>query len=495
MHENQPHTGLPGGMQQSPGSGSEHSEALNAILHDVLQTREVRQLLITVVPEFMKVWAGRSWWKKTVTRTAGYVVNKQLSHPKDDLRKDEIRLLFEDEKFIKNIVDQLPGLVNGFSGALEAGGQTLEKLSTDQKKNLLTILLDKTGHGRTGSLLTSCARVLNDIHKDDPDFFARTLQPGFKQWIENLDFGELKEALENSAKDTRALVTMINNVIWEYPAKAVLLLSLLPTIANTTAEAVEVSVGKLNAVPPDLLTDVVLAFLREIDGSTVARVVDQLTEVVRKIHTGSALLGEPGAQQLPKVLADMFDTIITKTDPTTFWKARIALAELKASFDQEWSQAVDNQPEYARLGLINGPELFNIRMRSKNQNLSVWDTMEDEEFAGSMVQLLSGYDVQEAAERFNNVLVIANRLYAKKPDICAEFMRQFIDAVDHDELAGMARQVLGDMREELRPMARAVVPSLVEWVCDTLHSEDDEFEDEAARARGALRALLIKEEV
>ncbi len=495
MNMTQSQTGQADSIQTDTHSGSEPGDELKAILHDVLQTREARQLLITALPAVINVWTGKSWWRRKVSGVVGNEVARQLSRPEDKLGKDEIKSLFEDERFIKIIVDGLPDLINGLSEVLETSGQTFEKISTAHKKALLTSLISGTGQGRTGSFLTSCARVLNAIHQDDPEFFARTFEPGFQEWIEKLDFGELKEALENSAQDTRALVTRINDVIWEYPAKVVLLLSLIPTLANTTAEALEISVSKLNTVPPDLFTDIVLAFLKEIDGSTMARVVDQLSEVVRKIHTGSALLGEPGAPQLPNMLADMFDTIISKTDPTTFWKARIALAEMKAAFDGEWSQTVNNHPEHARIGLNSGSKLFNIRMRSRNQKMNLWDTMDDDELTGRMVPILSGYDVQEAAEFVNNAMVIANRLYNRKPDICAEFTRQFIDAVDHDELAEVAKQVLGGMREELRPVARAVVPGLVEWVCDTLQPADDEFEEAAARARSSLRSLLIKEEV
>ncbi len=495
MRDVQPKITSADSFQTGNYSGHDPGDDRQAILQDVLQTREVRQLLKTVLPEFFKVWAGSSWWRRMISKATGNSVVKQLSCQKDELGKSEINRLFEDKRFINTIVDALPGLINGFSEALETSGQTLENISTNDKKALLAGLFSKNSQGRTGSLLTSCSRILNDIHQDDPEFLARILEPGFKQWIENLDFGELKEALENSGQDARALVTMANTVIWEYPAKVVLLLSLLPTLANMTAGAVEISVGKLNSVPPDLLTDIVLAFLNEIDGGTVARIIDQLTEVIRKIHTGSALLGEPGAQQFPKVLADIFATVIIQTKPATFWKAKIALAELKAIYDQEWSRAVNNQPEYARLGLINRPELFNICMRSRNQTMTSWDAMGDDELAGAIAQFLPAYDVEETAEVFNSVLALANRMCAARPDICAELVRQFIDTVDHEELAGMARHVLGEMRAELRPAARAVVPGLVEWVCDTLQPTDDEFEEDAARARGALRALLTTEEV
>jgi hypothetical protein len=43
-------------------------------------------------------------------------------------------------------------------------------------------------------------------------------------------------------------------------------------------------------------------------------------------------------------------------------------------------------------------------------------------------------------------------------------------------------------------MARAVVPGLVTWICDVIKPVDDEYEDDAARARQALRSLLATQE-
>jgi hypothetical protein len=495
MNKTQPNMHHLPGAQKAPITGGENSDFLNVILHDVLQTREVRHLLMNLVAELMNIWAGQSRWKQRITKMAGFAVVKELSHPSDGSKKEKIKRLFEDEKVIQNTVELLSGLINAFSGALEAGGKTLALLSTEEKKNIFSNMIAQIGKGRTGGVVTSFARILNDIHKEDTEFLAHTITPGFKRWIESMDFGELKEMLENSGQDARAMVSMINNSIWEYPSKVVLLLSLIPTISNMLADVIHISVGKLNAVPPDLLTDIVLAFINEMDTNAVARVVDEVAEIVRKIHTGSALLGEPGNPRLPKVLADMVDGIISKTDPATFWKARVALAELKSSFNLKWSEVINNNPEYAQLRLVKTPEIFNIRMRTRNQKMAVWDTMDGRDLSLRMAQHLSAYDAQEVTEWFNAVLRMTNRVCGEKPGICSEFVRQFIEAVDHDELADLAGRIFKEMGEELRPVARAVVPGLVEWVCDSLKPDEDEFEDDVREARHALRQLLMSEEV
>ncbi|MFH0998320.1 MAG: hypothetical protein V1844_22880 [Pseudomonadota bacterium] len=467
---------------------------MNALVRDVLQTRELRQLLIAIVTEFLNIWAGSSGWKKTLSRLAGSMVSHPLSCPEEVPGKNEIAALFENEAFIKNVNKQLPDIINGLLDALCAGTRKIVSFSNEDKIKLFEDLLSSTGKGRTGGLLTDCARILNDLHRADPEFLARILEPGVIRWLESMDFGELKEAVDNFGQGFQALVAMINTVIWQYPSKVIGILSLLPSAVNLAAGATVISVEKLNAVAPDLLTDILIALLKEIDGKAVAGVVDQLSEIGRKLHTGSALLGEPGSPQLPKALSEVIDKIVARTDAVTFWKGRIAFAEIKASFDAALANAADQHPEYARLSLMRGPELFNIRMRSKNKQLSLLESRDDEVLTNAMAEHLSIYDVQEAAEGFNTFLRLTNRLWEKKPGVCTEFVTQFVNAVDGDELAHAVRHLFGDMRKELRPAARSVVPGLVEWVCDVLQPEDDENEDDATRARKALRSLMTAEE-
>jgi len=275
----------------------------------------------------------------------------------------------------------------------------------------------------------------------------------------------------------------------------VLLLSLLPSLMNGAALALEISIGKLNNLPPDLLADVTLSFLQEIDGDAVGGLVNELAEVVRKLTTGSALIGEPGAPQLPKVLSAKLDEIVGQTDPVALFKARVGLAQIKDESSQALSDAIRKNPEYVRLNMMGSAQIFNTRIRSINRNLSMWEETDDDALSGFMVQQLSSYDVQEVAEVFNNTLRIAGRVWDKAPEACIEFIRQAADAIDPDEVADTVKRVLEDAGEELKPAARTIVPGLVNWVCDVLQPEDDDYEDDAAKARKALRSLLVAEEI
>jgi len=108
---------------------------------------------------------------------------------------------------------------------------------------------------------------------------------------------------------------------------------------------------------------------------------------------------------------------------------------------------------------------------------------------------LSAYDVQEMAEVANNMLRIFNRLGENNPDVYAELVRQFTGAIDGYELGQAGKMIFNGAGQELRPIARSVVPKFVAWICDVIAPADDEYEDDAQQARDALRSLFVKEKV
>ncbi|MBC2716588.1 MAG: hypothetical protein HF978_14890 [Desulfobacteraceae bacterium] len=488
-------SGLPVGIQKLTDIDILDDAGKNTAIAKILQTREVRQTLGGVLPDVLSAFAGDSRIRKFIMKVVGKYLNKILSRPGDIFEENDLQLLFKDEKFVRNLGRPLPDIINGLFDVIITMMKTLEELPTDEKTEIFGKMISKISNGQTGELITQGCRIINDLHKADPEFFANNMEPGFKKWVESVDFGEIREMFDTSAEDGRAFVKMANDVLWQYPAKMLLLLSLLPSAVNLIADTLDISVGKLNELPPDLLTDAILSFAKEINSSSVANVLNQLTEIVRKIHTGSALLGEPGAPQLPKVLSNMIEEIVNQTDPITLWKAKIALAEIQASIGQAMTEAVNNKPAFKQLSMIKRPEITNIRLKSLNQKLSDWESVDDAEMSKSLAQHLTAYDVQELAEVFNNMLRIFNRLGDQNPKIYLQIAGQFVNAVDDYEMAEAAKRLFNSISKEFQPMARAVVPGLVTWICDVIQPKDDEYEDDAAQARDALRSLFATEEV
>jgi hypothetical protein len=190
------------------------------------------------------------------------------------------------------------------------------------------------------------------------------------------------------------------------------------------------------------------------------------------------------------VAADVANEVVSGIDAATFWKARLAAAELAFIVEQAFMEAMDENPEQARLAATYAPSLFNTKLRAANRRLAILDALDDDQFSRALEKRLEGYDLQEAAEIFNLTLYLVNRLMASRPERAAAFIGEFAGAVDVDALAETAGHVLADDPEGLDVLARPVVPRMVTWLCRVLGPQDDGFETDAAQARRALRDLF-----
>lgn len=479
---------------QPQGTAPGFNDLLNKLLERALQTREVRSLLADAVPVVLRAWAGESSWRRIASKVAAGTLKKGFSGASGSA-EEAFEKLFEDPDFLDSLVELMMGLFTGIEDTLIIGAQTLERMPSNDKKKIATEKLSRLVSGKTGDIVTCCARVINEIQQNDPEFLTRVLAPGVRKWVASVDFGELKEAVDGSAQGVVSLVETANDVMWQYPAKVILFLSLLPSLANILGRSALVSLSKLEETPPDLLTDIVISLVKEIDGSMIVGLVNNFAEIGRKLHTGSALLGEAGTSQLPKLFSEKLEEIIAGTDPVLFWKARIAIAEIKASFDQAMADAVQQDPEHWKLAMYKRPELINLRRQNMNRKLLQFELMDDGEFTELWTKRLAGYDAQEAADVLNNFLNLINRLWDQNPEALVDMVSRFSSAIDDDALAETAQHIFDDAGESLRPVARSVVPGLVTWVCHVLKPEDDAYEEDAARAREALRSLLMPEEV
>lgn len=487
----QPAGTSPAGQSQGTDPGA--NDLLKKILESVLKTREARSLLAEAIPVVLKIWAGESGWKRIVSKAAAGTLKKDFSGPSGN-EEEAIEKLFEDPDFLDSLVEVMTEFFATIEDVLTTGVQTLERMHPDDKKKTATQILSRLMKGKSGDIVTRSTRMISEIQRNDPEFLSRVLEPGVRKWVASVDFGELKEAVDISGQGLVSLVEIANDVMWQYPAKVILFLSLLPSLANILGRSALVSVNKLEETPPDLLTDIVISLLREIDASMIVGLVNEFSEIGRKLHTGSALIGEAGAPELPKLFSEKLEDVIAGTDPVLFWKARIAIAEIKASFDQAMAEAVHQNPEHWRLAMVKHPDLANLRRQRTNRKLLQFESMDDREFVELWTDRLAGYDAQETAEVLNNFLRLINRLGDRNPKALAGMVSRFSSAIDDDALAETVQRFFDDADPYLRPLARRVVPGLVTWVCQVLKPENDAYEDDAARAREALRSLLMPEE-
>ncbi len=106
-------------------------------------------------------------------------------------------------------------------------------------------------------------RIFNEVHQNDPEFFAELIVPVFADLFKTVDFAEIKEFVDGSNADIKALMQQVNEILWQYPSKVVAVAAVLPSLINITAESLNITFDKLNQLPPDLLIDIVVALLFE----------------------------------------------------------------------------------------------------------------------------------------------------------------------------------------------------------------------------------------
>ncbi|KUG23284.1 hypothetical protein ASZ90_006945 [hydrocarbon metagenome] len=325
--------------------------------------------------------------------------------------------------------------------------------------------------------------------------YAEILRPGFRKIIENIDFGELKETLDCSQDDIAAVVKMANEEMWQYPAKVVCLLSMLPSVANMTVSAVKETLTPINNLAPDLLGDVVLSLADEIDGKNIGLVINELCELVRKVHTGSVLLGEPGKPQSANTLSHLMQDTMSTININLLLKARASLSEIKEMSLQNLIDLLEQSPELSR-------EFFQSHFVSLIASIRKWsrkaDAFErlfsDEDIAREFARGMSEIDAQEIAGTISRLCGMLNRVRATTPGIIRNTLSQMINSVDAVEVGETVQWFTEDVVESLKPVATEVLPPLIRGLADLLRPNSSGIPSEIADALEYLKNAINSKE-
>jgi hypothetical protein len=284
---------------------------------------------------------------------------------------------------------------------------------------------------------------------------------------------------------------MINTTLWKYPAKVISLVVLLPSFINIAIDAIAQTAGSFNEKgTPDMVADVLLSVLKETDTGAVARLINAQAEMIRGFHVGSALIGEPGAPQLPNDLSTVLDAVFKGIDHDVLWKARGALADLKSQASCALTDVLADNPEMLTGSLASNSAAQNARIRAISHRLSTLEGFVPEIINNALGQSLAGLDVQEGASIINAAAALLTRLLDARPEEIKDKANALVDAVDLYGVSQLMETTGAVVGQALRPLARAVVPGLARGLLGALTAEDDEFEDAAEAARKTLADLL-----
>ena len=322
---------------------------------------------------------------------------------------------------------------------------------------------------------------------------AESLRPIFRELIEHIDFGEIKEAVDSSSDDITAVMRMANEEMWRYPAKVICLLSLLPAAVNMTVSAAKETLTPINRLAPDLLGDVVLSLIDDIDGKKLGMLINELGELVRKIHTGSALLGEPGKPQLPNTLSRLTRETMSTVDINLLLKARTLVTEIKEVSLKAFIDLLEHSPELSSEFFQNHFLSIVTFIRNWSRKADAFERLfSDEDIAREFAKGMGEIDAQEVANTISRLCAIVNRVRAVTPGVIRNTLSQAINSVDAYEIGETARWFTEDVVESLKPVASEVLPPLIRGIADLLRPDPSggsgEIEDALAYLKSAINS-------
>lgn len=460
-----------------PPDGERGTAPIQAdLLHELLQTPEMRSLVNTLIPELLGLWTGDQLLKNRFTHGLGRRIHaRRNGHGKQAPRLGHL----------------LPELLDALLATVEEGLTASSKLSVEVQEKWLKEQLAQWGKGGSGRLLTRVATALHDLHAHHPTALADAVAPVLARWIEATDFGALRELADDMGPEVVAFAEAVNDLLWRYPGKLVLTLSFLPDLLNAAVAVFKTSAGRFNRAAPDLVADIALSLMRAVDGATMGETLDELTRLVRAVHTGSSLIGDPGRSQFFQDAGRLVTTILDRMDAELYWQARVAVADGRATLKRALLDACSDRPAFVTQAIGSFAARHNPGVGAGVHRLQLLDDLEDAELSESLDQGLAALDMQAVGEIVNLTCVLVNRVAVLNPKLIHRLAEQLAAAVDVNELAAAATAALELSVEPLQPVWRAVLPPLVSQACRVLEPADDAYEAEAAEARQALRDLLL----
>ncbi len=495
MHTEQQQQTPRQGIHKKKGSDTNGYDPAVILLTELMNTREIRTIIANAVPEVLNAWAGNNFAKKITTRAIGKNIKNGLSRPEDILGQSDLAKLFRNPDRIQNMADQLPKILDVLFDLADEIGKGLESLPLTEKQKALGKLISGIFTGRTGKVITTWARVLSRTQSDSPGFLNEIIKPGVTKWIEDTDFGEIKELLESVSGISGETVKMINDVIWKYPAKVVLLVSYLPTIANILIKTINEFIGRFNNLAPDLVADVVLSCFRDMDAKNLGQTVNEFAELIRKLDTGSSLIGDSGSSGLNRDISGFLDAFSSTVQIEKLFRAREGLASGKETVTAKIFKILKDNPQIILESISRSQFLYNPAIKTMSRKAALMCDLPEKETSDAFSKTLSQLDFAEIAEIVNLSSLLINRIRKNNRKLLPSMISQIVDSIDLYEVEDAVSGIIGDIGQSLKPLGRIVLPHLVTLACDWLLPVEKNEGPAIENAREAIQSLLQPKEV
>ena len=342
-----------------------------------------------------------------------------------------------------------------------------------------------------GRLLTIWARKINTEHARNPLCHAETRGETIHNFLSNTDFGEIREMVENSEECVLKTVEAFNTQVWKYPAKVGSILGTLLAATNTGIRSFrEIFKPIEKNIGPDLLADLVLSLLKGLNAREAAALTNSLCEFIRRLHTGNLLLAKAGKPLFQTYLTELMQEALPDIDPTLLKKAKIALAEDSEAVANALADALAENPDLmmemiSAYGSVKSPYI-----KAASRKIRLFEDIDPDRLADATAQGFSDIDTFEIAEVINGFFVTINAIHSSRPEVFSTIACSVADSIDPQELQAAADWIIPEFVEANRPIIEAVMPSILNSLCDILRPSGGIMDERHRKAFANLKTAL-----
>jgi hypothetical protein len=252
----------------------------------------------------------------------------------------------------------------------------------------------------------------------------------------------------------------------------VLLCSIVPLAGNTSCMVARNTFKHFNHVPPDILADILISIIKEFDMKFFAQMLDESAELARKIHTGAALIGEPGADALSQQIRIMFEKLTENVNANNVFKAKQAIEHIKNSIWHAWFDNLSENEDKLSQTIHLWFEKKNQAIRQTCQITSVLDNIPDKHLSEIIGNQMHDLEMTEVAEIINQTIQLILRLEQIAPDALHSVLFQWMDSLDIEAIETMNEQLVAPLVSALAPVIQNIVPHLIHSFCDTIDTDE-----------------------
>jgi len=474
-----------------PPPDDEYGQFLYMMVKELASKAEFRAVATGIARRLLTDWSAHDPFNRLVAGRVEKWIIKGLATLAE--QHTETPDHWEDPEMVaamaQGMAKDVPLLINAILGTAVRLSEGRQHLPPECRREIFQSTLKGMDAGLLGRWLTLQIRSFSNLTAN-PEGFAEALEHPIRNLIASLDFGELKEALDGSEEAIVAGVRMVNTTIWDYPAKFICLVSLLPTVANIVLRSARETLAPLHAQAPDVLADVIFSLMRSLNGKAAGELVNSLSEVVRQIHTGSALIGDQGLPQFGADLRILLADFVSALDPEVIVKVRTALAEDMETIRNTWTETMTERPDLFLASLRHAAERRNPRIRATRKEFDLLTDLPEEEVNEAMSAGLADMDTQELGETINTALRLLNSLRRTHPEAVPRVLAGVAATIDTDELKKTTAWIFPSAVAAVKPLAAAVIPSVLRGLAELLTPEPGDDKDEMAVAIAELKAAL-----